>query len=165
MLVIGGGATGSGVALDAASRGLKVAMVERDDFCSGTSSRSTKLIHGGVRYLEKAFLQLDMEQYNMVQEALAERETLLRIAPHVAREIPILVPIYRWWELPYMYAGLKVYDFIAWFSKNKQDRGVSGSYVLGRQAAIDAFPQLNTENLRGAIVYHDGWCMHECVCV
>ncbi|EGD83359.1 glycerol-3-phosphate dehydrogenase [Salpingoeca rosetta] len=156
ILVIGGGATGSGVALDAASRGLRVALVERDDFCSGTSSRSTKLIHGGVRYLEKAIMQLDMEQYNMVQEALRERETLLRIAPHVARELPILVPIYRWWELPYMYAGLKMYDFIAWLSKKKEDKGVSGCYMLGRDAAMAAFPQLNTASLRGAIVYHDG---------
>eukprot|EP01147_Barroeca_monosierra_P001318 gene1318-5_t len=156
VLVIGGGATGSGVALDAASRGLRVALIEQDDFSAGTSSRSTKLLHGGVRYLEKAMLNMDLEQYGMVKEALRERETLLRIAPHIARDIPILVPIYRWWELPYMYAGLKLYDFIAWMNKKKEDMPVPSCYMMGRRATSRAFPQLNTKGLRGGIVYHDG---------
>ena len=84
VLIIGGGATGSGVALDAASRGLKVALVERDDFASATSSHSTKLIHGGVRYLEQAVLKFDRSQFKLVRDALHERSTLLRIAPHLA---------------------------------------------------------------------------------
>lgn len=95
LLVIGGGATGVGVAVDAASRGLKVALVERDDFSSGTSSRSTKLVHGGVRYLEKAVFNLDIEQYKLVQEALAERHTVLRVAPYLAQALPIMCPIYK----------------------------------------------------------------------
>src|SRR6187551_2294495 len=84
MLVIGGGATGVGVAIDAATRGLKVAVVERDDFSSGTSSKSTKLVHGGVRYLEKAFWEMDYNQYALVKEALRERKYFLRTAPHLS---------------------------------------------------------------------------------
>ena len=89
VLVIGGGATGSGCTLDSATRGLKTAMVELDDFSSGTSSRSTKLIHGGVRYLQKAIMGLDYEQYKMVKEALHERANLLDIAPHLSFPLPI----------------------------------------------------------------------------
>lgn len=96
ILVIGGGATGSGTALDAATRGLKVALVERDDFASGTSSRSTKLVHGGVRYLEKAFTEFDYEQYKLVKEALHERATFLHIAPYLSYPLPILLPIYKY---------------------------------------------------------------------
>jgi len=113
LLVIGGGATGAGVALDAVSRGLSVALVERDDFSSGTSSRSTKLIHGGVRYLENAFRNLDYEQYQLVREALHERKNLLKIAPHLSYELPIMLPVYQWWQLPYYWIGAKVYDLIA----------------------------------------------------
>ncbi|CAG8827146.1 19075_t:CDS:1, partial [Racocetra persica] len=94
LLIIGGGATGTGAALDAATRGLKVALVERDDFASGTSSRSTKLIHGGVRYLEKAVYQLDYEQYKLVREALHERATFLHIAPYLSHQLPIMLPLY-----------------------------------------------------------------------
>lgn len=123
VLVIGGGVTGSGIALDAVSRGtqfrcahspsiftyllffwitaivcfegLKTALVELDDFSSGTSSRSTKLIHGGVRYLQKAILKLDLEQYKMVREALSERANLLQIAPHLSYPLPIMLPVYK----------------------------------------------------------------------
>ena len=101
VLVIGGGATGSGCALDAATRGLKTAMVEADDFSSGTSSRSTKLIHGGLRYLQKAIMKLDYEQYKMVKEALHERGNLLDIAPHLSFPLPIMLPVYKLWQLPY----------------------------------------------------------------
>lgn len=94
VLVIGGGATGTGCAVDAALRGLKVACVERDDWSSGTSSKSTKLVHGGVRYLEKAVMNLDIEQYKLVQEALHERSTVLKIAPHLTSQMPIMLPIY-----------------------------------------------------------------------
>lgn len=94
VLIIGGGATGAGCALDAATRGLKTALVEADDFASGTSSRSTKLIHGGVRYLQKAIMQLDIEQYRMVKEALNERASMLNSAPHLAHPLPIMLPVY-----------------------------------------------------------------------
>ena len=113
VLVIGGGATGSGCALDSATRGLKTAMVELDDFSSGTSSRSTKLIHGGVRYLQKAIMGLDYEQYKMVKEALHERANLLEIAPHLSFPLPIMLPVYRWWQLPYFWAGIKAYDLVS----------------------------------------------------
>jgi glycerol-3-phosphate dehydrogenase len=96
VLIIGGGATGAGCALDAATRGLKTALVEQDDFSSGTSSRSTKLVHGGVRYLEKAFLELDHEQYKLVCEALNERAVFLKIAPYLSYELPIMIPLQKY---------------------------------------------------------------------
>lgn len=95
VLIIGGGATGTGCALDAAYRGLKVACVEREDWSSGTSSKSTKLVHGGVRYLEKAFKDLDIEQYKLVDEALRERSIFLKVAPHLTDQLPIMLPIYQ----------------------------------------------------------------------
>lgn len=95
LLIIGGGATGTGCALDAAYRGLKVACVEREDWSSGTSSKSTKLVHGGVRYLEKAFKELDIEQYKLVDEALRERSIFLKVAPHLTDQLPIMLPIYQ----------------------------------------------------------------------
>ena len=103
ILVVGGGATGTGVALDAATRGLSVALVERDDFAAGTSSRSTKLVHGGVRYLERAFSKLDFGQLKLVFEALHERRRLLANAPHLTSELPIMMPCYAWWEGPYFW--------------------------------------------------------------
>lgn len=95
VLIIGGGATGVGCALDAQTRGLKTALIEADDFACGTSSRSTKLIHGGVRYLQKAVMQLDYEQYRMVKEALQERALMIENAPHLAYPLPIMLPIYK----------------------------------------------------------------------
>lgn len=150
ILVIGGGATGSGVALDSISRGLKTALVELDDFSSGTSSRSTKLIHGGVRYLQKAILQLDLEQYRMVKEALHERANLLAIAPHLSYPLPIMLPVYRWWQVPYYWAGIKAYDLVA----GKQQ--VKSSYFLSRNKALELFPMLKKDKLCGALVYYDG---------
>jgi glycerol-3-phosphate dehydrogenase len=150
VLVIGGGATGCGVALDATSRGLKTALVEKFDFASGTSSRSTKLLHGGVRYLQKAILSLDREQYRMVKEALAERGNLLQIAPHLAHPLPIMLPIYKWWQLPYYYAGIKCYDLVAGTQRLK------ASYVLSKSKALELFPMLKSDRLVGALVYYDG---------
>lgn len=95
IIIIGGGATGASCALDAATRGLKTALIEYDDFASGTSSKSTKLIHGGVRYLQKAIMGLDYEQYKMVREALSERKNLLNVAPHLTHALPIMLPIYQ----------------------------------------------------------------------
>ncbi|XP_078084460.1 glycerol-3-phosphate dehydrogenase, mitochondrial [Mustelus asterias] len=150
VLVIGGGATGSGCALDAVTRGLKTALVEREDFSSGTSSRSTKLIHGGVRYLQKAVLNLDFEQYQLVKEALAERANLLEVAPHIARQLPIMLPLYKWWQFPYYWAGIKMYDFVA----GKQC--LKSSYLLTKSRALEWFPMLKKDKLVGAIVYYDG---------
>ncbi|KAG8200139.1 hypothetical protein JTE90_018924 [Oedothorax gibbosus] len=150
ILVIGGGATGAGVALDSVSRGLKTALVELDDFSSGTSSRSTKLIHGGVRYLQKAIMQLDFEQYRMVKEALHERANLLAIAPHLSYPLPIMLPIYKWWQVPYYWVGIKAYDFVA----GRQQ--VKSSYFLTRSKALELFPMLKKDKLCGALVYYDG---------
>uniref|UniRef100_A0A674MTK7 Glycerol-3-phosphate dehydrogenase, mitochondrial n=1 Tax=Takifugu rubripes TaxID=31033 RepID=A0A674MTK7_TAKRU len=150
VLVVGGGATGVGCALDAVTRNLKTALVERSDFSSGTSSRSTKLIHGGVRYLQKAIMQLDYEQYKMVKEALLERANLLEIAPHLSAPLPIMLPVYKWWQLPYYWAGIKMYDVVAGIYCLKS------SYVLSKSKALELFPMLKKDKLVGAIVYYDG---------
>uniref|UniRef100_A0A672ISD3 Glycerol-3-phosphate dehydrogenase, mitochondrial n=1 Tax=Salarias fasciatus TaxID=181472 RepID=A0A672ISD3_SALFA len=150
VLVVGGGATGAGCALDAVTRNLKTALVERNDFSSGTSSRSTKLIHGGVRYLQKAIMQLDYEQYMMVKEALHERANLLEIAPHLSAPLPIMLPVYKWWQLPYFWAGIKMYDLVAGVQCLKS------SYVLSKSKALELFPMLKKDKLVGAIVYYDG---------
>jgi glycerol-3-phosphate dehydrogenase len=150
ILVIGGGATGAGIALDAISRGLSVACVERDDFASGTSSRSTKLIHGGVRYLERAVLDLDRGQYELVKEALHERSILLRIAPHLTRFLPLLTPLYHRTEVPYYYAGLKMYDWLA------GDQEAPPSRYVSAKEALEHCPMLKADGLRGGVVYYDG---------
>ncbi|KAI4172254.1 MAG: hypothetical protein LQ343_003689 [Gyalolechia ehrenbergii] len=150
LLVIGGGATGAGIALDAATRGLKVAMVEREDFASGTSSKSTKLVHGGVRYLEKAVWDVDYNQYKLVKEALRERKYFLDTAPHLSNWLPIMIPVQKWWQAPYFWAGTKFYDFLA------GAEGIESSYFLTKSRALDAFPMLKKENLFGALVYYDG---------
>ncbi|GAA5992181.1 hypothetical protein JCM11641_007789 [Rhodosporidiobolus odoratus] len=150
LLIVGGGATGAGVALDAASRGLKVAMVERDDYSSGTSSKSTKLVHGGVRYLQKAVFELDYEQYKLVREALHERKTFLHIAPYLSHSLPIMLPIYTWWQIPYFFSGCKMYDLLA------GKANMESSYLLGKGKALEAFPMLKSDGLTGAVVYYDG---------
>ncbi|XP_044751372.1 glycerol-3-phosphate dehydrogenase, mitochondrial isoform X3 [Coccinella septempunctata] len=150
VLVIGGGATGVGCALDATTRGLKTALVEADDFASGTSSRSTKLIHGGVRYLQKAIMQLDIEQYRMVKEALRERALMLESAPHLAHPLPIMLPVYKWWQVPYYWVGIKCYDLVAGL------KNVKSSYLLSKKSALELFPMLRGDALCGALVYYDG---------
>lgn len=150
VLVIGGGATGAGVALDAVTRGLSTALVESDDFASGTSSKSTKLIHGGVRYLQKAVFNLDIDQYKMVKEALEERANMIKIAPHLAHPLPIMLPVYKWWQLPYFWSGIKLYDFVA------GSENLKSSYILSASSALELFPMLKSESLKGAIVYYDG---------
>ncbi|KAI9848900.1 MAG: mitochondrial glycerol-3-phosphate dehydrogenase [Thelocarpon superellum] len=150
LLIIGGGATGTGIALDAATRGLKVAMVERDDFSSGTSSKSTKLVHGGVRYLEKAVWDLDYNQYALVKEALRERKYFLDTAPHLSMWLPIMLPIDKWWKAPYYWAGTKFYDILA------GSENIESSYFLTKSKALDAFPMLKRNDLFGALVYYDG---------
>lgn len=151
VLVIGGGATGSGCALDAATRGLNTAVVEASDFAAGTSGRSTKLIHGGIRYLEAAFMRLDMAAFNLVFEALEERSFFLGAAPYMNRPLPIMIPIYTWWEVPYMWVGAKMYDLVA-----GSKRYVPGSYFIDAEEASFQFPMLRKDGLKGAVVYYDG---------
>ncbi|CAB4037496.1 glycerol-3-phosphate dehydrogenase, mitochondrial isoform X1, partial [Paramuricea clavata] len=150
VLVIGGGATGCGVALDAVTRGLTTALVEKDDFASATSSRSTKLLHGGVRYLQKAIFNLSYEQFKLVTEALHERANMLRSAPHLAQPLPIMLPVYTWWKVPYFWTGIKMYDVIA----GKQL--LHSSYFVGQKKALELFPTLKRKDLCGGIVYYDG---------
>lgn len=150
MLIVGGGATGAGIALDAATRGLRVALVERDDFSAGTSSKSTKLVHGGVRYLEKAVWNLDYPQLQLVMEALRERRGFLDVAPHLSGALPIALPLQRWSQAPYLWVGCKVYDLLA------GAQGLRGSRLLSRAEALDAFPLLRRDRLVGALVYYDG---------
>lgn len=150
VLVIGGGATGCGIALDSVTRGLKTGLVELDDFASGASSKSTKLIHGGVRYLQKAIFNLDIEQYKMVREALRERANLLEIAPHLSAPLPIMLPVYKWILVPWYWVGLKAYDLVA------GTKNLKWSYFLSKKRALELFPMLKSENLKGAIVYYDG---------
>ena len=150
LLIIGGGATGTGIALDAVTRGLKVALIERDDFSSGASSKSTKLIHGGVRYLEKAVWNLDYEQFKLVQEALRERKHFTTVAPHLASWLPVMLPLQSWLKAPYFWAGTKCYDLLA------GSKGYRGSYFLTKSAALEAFPIQKKDGLVGALVYYDG---------
>src|SRR4051794_16842179 len=142
LVVIGGGATGLGTAVDAATRGYRTLLLERDDFAKGTSSRSTKLVHGGVRYLAGG-------QVGLVREALHERGRLLRNAPHLVHGLAFLVPAYRWWDRPYYGLGLWLYDRLA----GGHSLGRSGP--VSRRFACGLTPGLRQEGLRGGVVYHD----------
>jgi glycerol-3-phosphate dehydrogenase len=141
--VIGGGATGVGVAVDAAARGLDVVLVEAHDFGKGTSSRSTKLVHGGVRYLEQGNVPL-------VMSALKERGLLRQNAPHLVHDLAFVVPNYSWWEAPFYGIGLKLYDLLA------GKYGFGASKVLSRDETLERLPALEPEELRGGVVYYDG---------
>jgi len=157
LLIIGGGATGTGIAVDAVTRGLSTALVEREDFASGTSSRSTKLVHGGVRYLETAVFGMDYGQLKLVYEALAERKNILENAAYLANALPIMTPCWSWWEVVYYWAGMKAYDLVAMGGKGT----LQPSKFCSRQDAVRSFPTLATENsdgqsLKGTIVYYDG---------
>lgn len=143
LVVIGGGATGLGVAVDAASRGYDVLLLEGDDFGKGTSSRSTKLVHGGVRYLGQGNISL-------VMEALKERGRLRENAPHLVRDLAFVVPSYDWWESPFYGLGLKVYNALS----GKYRFGPSR--ILSKDEAVDRLPTIRTEGLRGGVVYYDG---------
>ncbi|GFK92519.1 Glycerol-3-phosphate dehydrogenase 2 [Fundidesulfovibrio magnetotacticus] len=150
ILVIGGGATGCGVALDAATRGLDTALVEQSDFAQGTSSKSTKLVHGGVRYLEKAVLGLDREQFALVREGLRERGLFLRNAPHLAHSIRLMTPVTSWVQAGYVFAGLVLYDLLA------GRLGLGRSAFVTRGKAQKLFPQLDLSGAVGAVTYRDG---------
>ncbi len=141
--IIGGGASGLGAALDAASRGHSVLLVEQSDFAKGTSSRSTKLVHGGVRYLKQGNVAL-------VLEALRERGLLCRNAPHLVHSLPFVIPSYHWWEGPFYGIGLKVYDGLA------GRLGLEPSRWLTRENVLELLPNLEREGLGGGIIYHDG---------
>jgi glycerol-3-phosphate dehydrogenase len=141
--IIGGGATGLGIAVDAASRGLMTLLVEKFDFAKGTSSRSTKLVHGGVRYLQQGNIKL-------VMEALKERGILLNNAPHLVKNQAFIVPNYKWWEGPYYGIGLKVYDWMA------GSLGFGPSQFLSKEETLSLAPTLDAEGLRGGVLYHDG---------
>jgi glycerol-3-phosphate dehydrogenase len=145
VLVIGGGVTGAGAALDAVTRGLRVGLVEARDYASGTSSRSSKLIHGGLRYLEQL-------NFGLVREALRERSLILnRLAPHLARPVPFLYPLqHRGWERPYVGSGVLLYDTMG------GRHGVPGHRHLTRKQALRAFPSLRKDALVGAVQYWDG---------
>ncbi len=143
MVIVGGGATGAGIAVDAASRGYEVLLVERSDFGAGTSSRSTKLVHGGVRYLGQGNVSL-------VMEALKERGVLRRNAPHLVKDLAFVVPSYEWWESPFYGLGLKLYNQL------------SGKYRFGptrrlsKEETLEMLPSIRTEGLRGGVIYYDG---------
>ncbi|MCY7353217.1 MAG: FAD-dependent oxidoreductase [Cytophagaceae bacterium] len=148
--IIGGGATGAGCALDAALRGLKVCLIEREDFAAQTSSKSTKLIHGGVRYLEQAFKRLDWEQFQLVRKGLWERKYLLQNAPHLTRPMALLTPCHSRFERLYFGVGLKLYDLLA------GRHNLTPSRQLSTEEALRAIPTLKKESLRGAVQYYDG---------
>jgi len=143
VIVVGGGATGVGVAIDAASRGYDVLLLEQHDFGKGTSSRSTKLVHGGVRYLEQGNVSL-------VMEALKERGLLLRNAPHLVRNLGFVVPNYDWWEAPFYGIGLKLYNLLA------GKYGFGASRILSREETLERLPTIKSEGLRGGVIYFDG---------
>ena len=142
LAVIGGGATGLGVALDASARGLKVALFESGDFAQATSSRSTKLVHGGVRYLAQGHIAL-------VREALAERGNLLANAPHLAQPLPFIVPAYHWWQRAYYGLGLAAYRCLA----GRQSLGATR--LLTPPEVLGLLPGVRRQGLRGGVLYWD----------
>ena len=143
VLIIGGGATGLGCAIDAASRGYNTLLLEQVDFAKGTSSRSTKLVHGGVRYLQQGDISL-------VFEALKERGLMFKNAPHLVTNQSFIIPTYDWWGGPFYTVGLKVYDLMA------GKLGLGPSKHLSREEAIEALPTVEHEGLKGGVIYHDG---------
>ena len=143
VIVIGGGATGLGAAVDSASRGYKTLLLEQHDFAKGTSSRSTKLVHGGVRYLQQGNISL-------VLEALRERGLLIQNAPHLVKNQSFIVPNYDWWEGPFYGIGMKVYDMLA------GKLGIGKSKNLSREETLEHLPTIESEGLKGGVIYYDG---------
>jgi len=143
VIIIGGGATGLGAAVDAASRGFETLLVEQSDFAKGTSSRSTKLVHGGVRYLAQGDLSL-------VFEALHERGLLFQNAPHLVRNQKFIIPVYEWWEGPFYNVGMKVYDAMA------GKLGIGPSEKISKEETLKAIPNLDENGLLGGVIYYDG---------
>ena len=141
--IVGGGATGLGVALDAAARGFSVVLVESHDFAKGTSSRATKLVHGGVRYLAQGNIAL-------VTEALRERTLLLNNAPHLAQPLAFVMPAYKWWESAFYGIGLKMYDALA------GKAGLGKTEFLSRAEVLGLLPTARPDQLKGGVKYWDG---------
>lgn len=150
LCVIGGGATGAGVALDATLRGFRVLLIEKGDFASQTSSKSTKLVHGGVRYLEQAVKKLDWQQFKMVYKALHERKILLQNAPFLAHPLALLTPCYTWFDRVYYRIGMWLYDRIAGHTNLEPSRG------LGPKQMRELSPAISLEHVRGGVLYYDG---------
>lgn len=148
--IIGAGASGAGCALDAALRGYKVALIDKSDFASETSSRSTKLVHGGVRYLEQAFKNLDFAQLSQVKHGLQERHLLIQNAPNLAHPLALITPVSSWIEGLYYSIGLKLYDWIA------GNDSLPKSRWLNKKEAIEQIPNLSSESLHSAVQYYDG---------
>ncbi len=142
-LIIGGGASGLGIALDAANRGYKTLLLEKNDFAKGTSSRSTKLVHGGVRYLQNGDISL-------VIEALRERGIMRKNAPHLVRDLSFVIPSYDWWNSPFYGLGLKIYDMMA------GNLGLGPSTILNKEETINLIPNVKKDGLWGGVIYHDG---------
>ena len=143
VLVIGGGATGLGIAVDAAARGYKTLLLEQHDFAKGTSSRSTKLVHGGVRYLQQGDISL-------VLEALKERGLMIQNAPHLVSNQAFVIPNYSWWDGPFYQLGLKIYDFMS------GDLGIGSSKRLSVKETIRHIPTIDQKELAGGVIYFDG---------
>lgn len=143
ILIVGGGATGLGCAVDSAARGHRTLLVEQADFAKATSSRSTKLVHGGVRYLRQGNIAL-------VLEALRERGLLVQNAPHLVHNMAFVIPNYHWWEGPFYGIGMKVYDQLA------GKLGLAASKTLSREEVLDRIPTIEPEGMTGGVIYHDG---------
>jgi glycerol-3-phosphate dehydrogenase len=150
LCVIGGGATGSACALDAQLRGIRSVMLEAGDFAGATSSAATKIIHGGVRYLEEAIKGADLQEYHVLVRALHERVRMLENAPHLTRRLEFLVPSYHWLDVAYLDIGLKIYDWLAGPGR------ISPSKFLSREETLEHMPELNAEGLLGSVAYADG---------
>jgi glycerol-3-phosphate dehydrogenase len=150
LCVIGGGATGSACALDARLRGVRTVLLEAGDFGGATSSAATKIIHGGVRYLEQAIKEADLQEYRVLIRALHERVRMLENAPHLTRKLEFLVPSYHWVDVAYLDIGLKIYD---WLSGKAR---ISPSRFLSREETLERMPGLNAEGLVGSVAYADG---------
>lgn len=150
LCIIGGGASGAGCALDAALRGLKVMLIEKTDFAAQTSSKSTKLVHGGVRYLEQAFRKLDWAQLRQVKHGLEERHTVLENAPHLSHPLGLITPVFSWWEGLYYFIGLTLYDLFA----AKKDN-LPKSAWLSRKETLRKMPGISRK-IHSSVLYYDG---------
>src|SRR6201988_3289755 len=150
LCVIGGGATGSACALDAQLRGIRTVLIEAGDFAGATSTAATKIIHGGVRYLEEAIRGLDFQEYHVLVRALHERVRMLENTPHLTRRLEFLVPSYHWIEVAYLDIGLKIYDWLAGPGR------ISPSKYLSQEETLKRMPDLNQKGLLGSVAYADG---------
>jgi glycerol-3-phosphate dehydrogenase len=150
LCIIGGGATGSACALDAQLRGVRTVLLEGGDFGSATSSAATKIVHGGVRYLEEAVKGADLQEYRVLVRALHERVRMLENAPHLTRTLEFLVPSYHWIDVAYLDIGLKIYDWLAGPAR------ISPSKFLSREETLERMPELNSKGLVGSVAYADG---------